>query len=648
MSMSRSCVAVLLALLLAACGPTDPGPAGTAPAPSPPAGERARPADALDVPAFRAKELASSLWEDPVQYLRERGHDPSLAGLVAVFAGRADPAPSPEERAAALEALADRAGDAFAPLVAGLLDAADAPSADLLPAFLANLDDRVAVRWLDRRIAAATAADLPALAAARADLGVPDPAVAAAVAARAAETGLADAPTILRARAALGDPAAEAALPSVLAGNDLLELHARRQAPGFEPLLEELLAEPYVPTRVRAARTAGAFRVRAAVPPLRAALAAARKEGENAEDLVPVALWALGRCGEADAVPALLDFLAGTDWYRAAGWAVDALLDLDAAPGRILLALPDAPFSLSRLPEILARIRMADLESLKKKVASLSDGPLRRALVLAETTGAGPEAREYLRRVVDGGGNLGLYLTFTTKERVREFLASDAGEFDRRRALLAVPMLPAAPAEKVAIAAGTLADAAPVLRRTAADVLAELGGAAAADALAARLPVETAPAVRERIARALVATGAEAAVPALLRAFDDPAAIASLPPAVAAPLLPLLGRTEDARAGEALRAAFASEATEVRLAAARGLAERGDADAVGALRAAAVSGDPLARALGLEGLLATAPDALRALVADAKDPVVAGYGVLFRGVRREADRGMLFEYERLR
>jgi len=524
------------------------------------------------IPAFRASPMGSRLYSDPVEYLRKHDVDVTVAGLVDFYQrlAKGEKPGFSSAKWAVLDALSRRAGSAFAPLLTHLWEVDADPSARRhVLLMMKRVRDRVLVPWLDARLADAPPGLLLDVAKTRVAHDRVDPAAAAVLRATAGSRGLLDParpeysagqardllvslqalghPTVLEdyarvlvatptpdlvhaAWAALGErPAPDTfrtALETVarrsLAAEDpgyddikVLDLLARAGDDRYVPLLQKLLADDYVPLAVDAARTAGAWKKEAAQAALLKAWRRAKRMGEDGEDLIPPALWAAGRCGDADAVKRLLAFLESTEWYRAGEWAVDALLSLDAPVGDILMALPDETWSVGRLPALLAHATRSDLASLTDRIADLPDGHLKSAFLLVRELGTGPGVRTYLRTVVDKGGHLGLYLRHTSADAVRATLGKKKAH-DAVLALQAIAVLPISVEEKRKLAAIGLTASAPRVRAEAAGVLVRLGGVGAPLALRERLAVERSAYVRDRLALALLRLGSDAARPLLI------------------------------------------------------------------------------------------------------------------------------------
>jgi len=529
-------------------------------------------ADAGEVPSFSPKPMASQLYLDPVEYLRKHDVDVTVAGLVSLWrrmAGGEDPGVH-SAKWAILDALSRRAGSAYAPLLTELWEVDPDPTARRhVLLMLTRARDRAVRPWLDARLRDAPARHLRDVAKARVALALPDAAAAVALRASAASHGLlgptrpeysaGTARDLLLALHALGHPdvladfervlkatptpdlvhaawialgkrpapkafrtaldhVAERALAAEDTGYDdvkVLDLLARTGDARFVLLLEKVLADDYVALAVDAARMAGVWREKTALPVLLDAWRRAKRMGEDGLDLIPPVLWACGRCGDADAVPRLLSFLEAVEWYRAGEWAVDALLSLGAPIDDILLALPNETFSVGCLPGLLARATRNDLRAVEEKIPTLPDGHLKSALLLVRARGGGPEVRQYIRTVIDRGGTIGLHLRLYEVSEVRATLGKKS-EHDAITALMAIPVLPVSREEQREIAAGALERGAPRVRAEAAAALVRLGGRGATASLRDRLARGKSPFVRERIALALVRLGSDEALPLIL------------------------------------------------------------------------------------------------------------------------------------
>lgn len=647
--------------------------------------------DARLAPRFEERENASPIYSDPVEYLESHGVDVTLTGLAGFYQCLSSGRKSSIEAArhAALDALRERAGSAFAPILIGIADP-HALDRDLVR-FLGRARDRVAAPWLDARFRDASPGDLTLVARTRADLDIRNKASARALRARIASLGLLtptssgfskpDAAALLASLFALGDgdvgtdlerilddapsvpllavsaqvyrgssfPAAflraEAKLvKQALArprptfdDSRLLDVLGRTDDSRFAKLGARLLDCDSLPLRIAAARAAGAWRMRAMMPSLAKTLADARRAKGDARELVPPILWALGRLGEKKATSALLDFLRRAKEARAADFAVTALLDLKARPGNILLALPNRASSIGELPRILARVSMRDLAALDGKIKALPAGPLKEALGFARRLGAGKQVRGFIGEVAAGGGNLSLNLTFSDPKAVRRVLAGESNELDRTRALLAVSILPIPPEEQVSIAAEALSDASPTVRRTAAKVLARIGSTPAALALAKAVASEKVQAVREALALSLASIHPETAGPAAFKQFPGLPALQTLDPTSFAAVVSTLSGTKGSAGTKLLEEILAIHTgIEVRLAAARALSSRGVKAGTDLLAATVNEEDPVGRALAFEGLLATDPSRLNRMVSSDSGILAAGYDLLFTGVAREA------------
>jgi HEAT repeat protein len=376
------------------------------------------------------------------------------------------------------------------------------------------------------------------------------------------------------------------------------------------------------------------------------------------------AVEALGRIGDAEAVPGLLEALhdADADVRWAAAAALERIGDAAAVPG-LLEALHDADADV-RWAAAAALERIGDAAAVPGLLAALRDA----------NAGVRRAAAEMLGQIGDAAAVPGLLHALRDAEaRVREAAAKALGQIgdatavpgllaalgdadaDVRRAAAAALGEIGAPAVPGLLAA--LGDADADVRRAAAAALGEIGDAAAVPGLLAALG-DADEDVREAAAAALGQIGDAAAVPGLLAALRDAdwrvrraaaAALGEIGDAAVPGLLQALGNANanvrqaaawalgwigDAAAVPGLLAALGDADADVRRAAAAALGEIGDAAAVPGLLAALGDADAdvreaAAAALGEIGDAAAVPGLLAALGdadADVREAAAAALG----------------------
>jgi HEAT repeat protein len=386
--------------------------------------------------------------------------------------------------------------------------------------------------------------------------------------------------------------------------------------------------------REAAAKALGRIGDAAAVPGL---LAALRDESWQVREAAAEALGEIG----APAVPGLLAALRDADWQvrRAAAAALREIGDAAAVPG-LLAALRDADWVVRReaaealgeigdaaaVPGLLAALRDADWVVRREAAEALGEIGDAAAVpgLLAALRDADWVAAEALGRIGDAAAVPGLLAALGDADAdVRRAAAAALGEIGDAAA---VPGLLAALRDADWVAAealGRIGDAAAVpgllaalgdtnadVRRAAAEALGEIGDAAAVPGLLAALR-DADWRVRWAAARALGLIGA-LAVPGLLAALGDTNADVRRAAAAA------LGEIGDAAAVPGLLAALGDADEDVREAAAAALGEIGDAAAVPGLLAALGDADEdvrraAAAALGEIGDAAAVPGLLAAL-----------------------------------
>jgi HEAT repeat protein len=266
------------------------------------------------------------------------------------------------------------------------------------------------------------------------------------------------------------------------------------------------------------------------------------------------AVEALGRIGDAEAVPGLLEALhdADADVRWAAAAALERIGDAAAVPG-LLEALHDADADV-RWAAAAALERIGDAAAVPGLLAALRDA----------NAGVRRAAAEMLGQIGDATAVPGLlHALGDADERVREAAAAALGQIGAP----AVPGLLAA-----------LRDADADVRWAAAEALGEIGDAAVVPGLLAALR-DADWRVRWAAARALGLIGA-LAVPGLLAALGDANAD------VREAATEALGEIGDAAAVPGLLAALGDTNADVREAAAAALGKIGDAAAVPGLLAA--------------------------------------------------------------
>jgi HEAT repeat protein len=375
-----------------------------------------------------------------------------------------------------------------------------------------------------------------------------------------------------------------------------------------------------------------------------------RRVGDSVRE---AAAAALGRIGDAAAVPGLLAALRDADWRvcRAAAWALGEI-GAPAVPG-LLAALRDESWQVREaaaealgeigapvVPGLLAAL--GDTNADVREAAAAALGKIGDAAavpgLLAALGDADADVREAaawaLRKIGDAAAVPGLLAVLRDADAdVREAAAKASGWIGDAAA---VPGLLAA-----------LRDADADVRKEAARALGQIGDAAVALGLLQALRDADADTCR-MVARALGQIGDKAAVPGLLRALRDArvgvraaaaAALGQIGDVAAVPGLlqalrdadadtcrmvaRALGQIGDKVAVPGLLRALCDARVGVRVAAAEALGQIGDAAAVPGLLAALRDADKLVRettaaALGRIGAPAV-PGLLRALVDDDAD-----------------------------